>query len=147
MHKILAALEEAGYEREDNPAQAVLLRELVNSLSSGNLLLAPTDDVLHLDEEEREDFAIAKLDQLIELVVTIRMAWIGSPESEQARKVTGRRLDELQGDLSEEGIASCHNFYMNSLVWMSDEKRREYDSLKHEQEKSNKEKGMLKKAL
>ena len=64
----MAALEEAGYEREDNSAQAVLLRELVNSLSSGNLLLAPTDDVLHLDEEEREDFAIAKLDQLIELV-------------------------------------------------------------------------------
>ena len=73
MHKFLAALEEAGYEREDNSAQAVLLRELVNSLSSGNLLLAPTDDVLHLDEEEREDFAIAKLDQLIELVVSIRM--------------------------------------------------------------------------
>ena len=38
MQKFLAALEEAGYEREDNPAQAVLLRELVNSLSSGKLL-------------------------------------------------------------------------------------------------------------
>ena len=72
MHKFLAALEEAAYEREDNPAQAVLLRELVNSLSSGKLLLVPTDDVWLLDEEEREDFAIAKLDQLIELVVSIR---------------------------------------------------------------------------
>ena len=78
MHKFLAALEEAGYEREDNPAQAVLLRELVNSLSSGQLLLVPTDDVWHLDEEKREDFAIAKLDQLIELVVSIRTAWIAS---------------------------------------------------------------------
>ena len=78
MHKFLAALEEAGYEREGNPAQAVLLRELVNSLSSGKLLLVPTDDVWLLDEEEREDFAIAKLDQLIELVVSIRTAWIAS---------------------------------------------------------------------
>ena len=45
VHKFLAALEEAGYEREDNPAQAVLLRELVDALSSGKLLLMPTDDV------------------------------------------------------------------------------------------------------
>ena len=30
VHKFLAALEDAGYECEDNPAQAVLLRELVN---------------------------------------------------------------------------------------------------------------------
>ena len=138
----MAALEEAGYQREDD-GQA-LLRELVNSLSSGKLLLVPTDDVWHLDEEKREDFAIAKLDQLIELVVTIRMAWIDSPESEQARKVAGRRLEELQGDLSEQEIASCHNYYMNSLVWMSEEKRAEYDGLKHEQEESKKEKGKAK---
>ena len=59
MHKFLAALEEAGYEREDNPAQAVLLRDLVKSLSSGKLLLVPTDAVWLLDEEKREDFAIA----------------------------------------------------------------------------------------
>ena len=144
MHKFLAALEEAGYEREDNPAQAVLLRELVNSLSSGKLLLVPTDDVWHLDEEKREDFAIAKLDQLIELVVTIRMAWIDSPESAAARNVAGRRLEELQGDLTEQEIPKCHNYYMNSLVWMTDEKRDEYDWLKHEQEESKKEKGKAK---
>ena len=53
--KFLAALEEAAYEREDNPAQAALLREFVNSLSSGKLLLEPTADVWHLDEEQRED--------------------------------------------------------------------------------------------
>ena len=61
------------------------MRELVNSLSSGKLLLVPTDDVWHLDEEEREDFAIAKLDQLIELVVSIRAAWIASPASTRAK--------------------------------------------------------------
>ena len=70
----MAALEDAAYEGEDNPAQAALLRELVNSLSSGNLLFVPTDDVWHLDEEQREDAAIAKLDQLIELAVHIRTA-------------------------------------------------------------------------
>ena len=92
MRKFLAALDEAAYECEDNPAQAALLRELVNSLSSGKLLLMPTDDVWHLVEEEREDFAIAKLDQLMELVVSIRTAWIASPEGELARTVPGRRL-------------------------------------------------------
>ena len=100
MQKFLAALEEAGYQREDNPAQAVLLRELVNSLSSGKLLLVPTDDVWHLDEEKREDFAIAKLDQLIELVVTIRKAWIDSPESAAARNVAGRCLGPLEEDMT-----------------------------------------------
>ena len=33
---------------------------------------------------------------------------------------------------------------MNSLVWMSEEKRAEYDGLKHEQEESKKEKGKAK---
>ena len=33
---------------------------------------------------------------------------------------------------------------MNSLVWMTDEKRNEYDWLKHEQEESKKEKGKAK---
>ena len=98
MQKFLAALEEAGYQREDNSAQAVLLRELVNSLSSGKLLLVPTDDVWHLDEERREEFAIAKLDQLIELVVTIRTAWIASFAGEHAREVARRRLGPLEGD-------------------------------------------------
>ena len=90
--------------------------------------------------------ANAKLGQLIELVVTIRMAWIDSPESEQARKVAGRRLEQLEGDLLEQELASCHNYYMVSLVWMSEEKRAEYDRLKHEQEESKgkgKSKGKL----
>ena len=65
---------------------------MVNSLSSGKLLLVPTADVWQLDEEEREDFAIAKLGRLIELVVSIRTAWIASLESEHAREVAGRRL-------------------------------------------------------
>ena len=55
--KFLAALEEAAYEREDNPAQATVLRELVNSLWWGKLLRVPTDDVWHLDAEKQEDFA------------------------------------------------------------------------------------------
>ena len=54
------------------------MRELVNSLWRGKLMRVPTDDVWHLDAEKHQDFAIAKLDQLIELVVTIRMAWIDS---------------------------------------------------------------------
>ena len=139
--KFLAALDVAAYERGNNPAQAALLRELVNSLWWGKLM-----HVREIDEEQREDLAIAKLDQLIELVVTIRMAWIDSPESEQARKVAGRRLEQLEGDLSEQELASCHNYYMNSLVWMSEEKRAEYDRLKHEQEESKgkgKSKGKL----
>ena len=142
----MAALDEAAHERDDNPAQAALLRELVNSLWWGKLMRVPTDDVSHFDAEKQEDFAIAKLDQLIELVVTIRMAWIDSPESEEARKVAGRRLEQLQGDLAEREIASCHNYYMNSLVWMSEEKRAEYDRLKHEQEESNKQKDRAKRA-
>ena len=36
----------------------------------------------YVDEEQREDVAIAKLEQLIELVVSIRTAWIVSPDSE-----------------------------------------------------------------
>ena len=56
-HKFLAAFEEAAYEREDNPAQATVLRELVNSLWWGKLLRVPTDDVWHLDAEKQEDFA------------------------------------------------------------------------------------------
>ena len=123
MHKFLAALEEAAYEREDNPAQAALLRELVNSLSSGKLLLVPTADVWQLDEEEREDFAIAKLDQLIELVVSIRTAWIASPESEHAREVAGRRLGPLEGDMSERESRAAARYLLKS---MSKEKRSEY---------------------
>ena len=95
---------------------------------------------MYLDAEKQDDLAIAKLDQLIELVVTIRMAWIRSRDSEHARRVAGRRLEQLRGDLSDFELASCHNYYMNSLVWMSEEKRAEYDRLKHEQEEINKEK-------
>ena len=124
MQKFLAALEEAGYEREDNPAQAVLLRELVDSLSSGKLLLVPTDDVWHLDEEKREDFAIAKLDQLIELVVTIRKAWIDSPESAAARNVAGRCLGPLEEDMTAHESRTAAGYL---LLSMSKEKRAEYD--------------------
>ena len=46
--------------------------------------------------------------------------------------------------MAEKEIPSCHNYYMNSLVWMSEEKRAEYDWLKHEQEESKKEKGKAK---
>ena len=120
----MAALEEAAYQREDNPAQAALLRELVNSLSSGKLLLLSTDDVWHLDEEQREDLAIAKLDQLIELVVSIRTAWIASPESEHARKVAGHRLGPLSGDMSER---ESRDAARDLLMSMSKEKRAEYD--------------------
>ena len=118
----MAALEEAGYQREDD-GQA-LLRELVNSLSSGKLLLVPTDDVWHLDEERREDFAIAKLDQLIELVVSIRTAWIDSPESAAARNVAGRRLGPLEGDMTEHESRTAVGYL---LLSMSKEKRAEYD--------------------
>ena len=113
--KFLAALDEAAHGRDDNPAQAALLRELISSLWWGKLMLVPTNDVWHLDLDKHHEFAIAKLDQLIQLVVTIRKAWIDSPESAAARNVAERRLQELQGDLTEE-------------------KRDQYDWLKHEQE-------------
>ena len=98
--KFLAALDEAAHGRDDNPAQAALLRELISSLWWGKLMLVPTNDVWHLDPDKHHEFAIAKLDQLIELVVTIRKAWIDSPESAAARNVAERRLQELQGDLT-----------------------------------------------
>ena len=120
----LAALEEAAYQREDNAAQAELLRELANALSLGRLLLVPTDDVWHLLEEEREDFAIAKLGQLIELVVSIRTAWIASPESEHAREVAGRRLEPLEGDMSESESMAAARYLLRS---MSREKLWEYN--------------------
>ena len=50
--KFLDTLEEATYKHEANPTQVTLLRELVNSLSSGDLLLMPTDEVWHLDEDQ-----------------------------------------------------------------------------------------------
>ena len=39
--KFLAALDEAAHERDGNPAQAALLRELVNSLWWGKLMHVP----------------------------------------------------------------------------------------------------------
>ena len=50
VHDFLAALEEAAYEREDDPAEAAGLRELVNSLSSGKRL-----NLSYVDEKQRED--------------------------------------------------------------------------------------------
>ena len=125
----MAALDEAAYENDDEPAKANLLRELVERLWWGNLM-----DVPHTDEEQQEDFAIKKLDELIELVVTIRMAWIESPKSDQARRVRGRTLGELNGDLDEEELKDCHNHYMNSLEWMIEDKRDEYERLRNEQD-------------
>ena len=83
-------------------------------------MLLPTADVWHLDEEEREDFAIAKLGQLIELVVSIRTAWIASPESEHSREVAGRRLGPLEGDMSERESSDAAR---GLLTAMSKEKR------------------------
>ena len=140
--KFLAKLDEAAHERDDNPAQAALLHELVSSLWWGKLL--GTCELDDLDAEQRENLAIAKLDTLIELVVTIRMAWINSPVSMQARAVPGRHLEELEGDMDEQELASCHNHYMISLAWMTKEKRAEYDLLKKEQEEINKEKANAK---
>ena len=120
--KFLAALEEAAYDREDNPAQATLLRELANSLSSGDLLLMPTDEVWHLDEEQREEKAIAKLDKLIELVVSMRTAWIASPLG-AASWNAGRHLGPLEGDMSvREADAAARDLFMS----MSMEKCVEY---------------------
>ena len=120
--KFLATLEEAAYDREDNPAQATLLRELANSLSSGDLLLMQTDEVWDLDEEQREEKAIAKLDKLIELVVSMRTAWIASPLG-AASWNAGRHLGPLEGDMSGRELRAVARDLLRS---MSMEKRREY---------------------
>ena len=122
--KFLKALDAAAYMREDNPAQANLLRELVNSLSSGNLLLRPTANVWHLDEKQREDVALAKLDQLIELVISIRTAWIEAPASERPSIRAGRSLGLVQGDMSK---SESHVAVRYMLSSMSKEKRADYD--------------------
>ena len=108
--KFLDALDEAAYERDDRRRFISRRRE------------APG------------------LHDRIELVVIIRMASVDVLEREEARNVAGRRLEDLHGYLSEQEIASCYTYYMNSLVWMSEEKRAEYDGLKHEQEESNQKK-------
>ena len=41
--------------------------------------------------------------------------------------------------MTEQELISCHNHYMNSLVWMTAKRRAEYNLLKKEQEKINKE--------
>ena len=110
--------------REDNPAQANLLRELVNSLSSGNLLLRPTPNVWHLDEKQRRDVALAKLDQLIELVISIRTAWIEAPESEHMPIRAGRCLGPAQGDMSDREARHAARYQVRA---MNKEKREEYD--------------------
>ena len=145
--KFLTAIDEAAHASSStgHPAQAELLRELlrdlVKSLWWGELMRVPTDDVRYLDEEKHHEFAIAKLDQVIDLVAEIRMAWINSPESvHEVDHVAGRRLGQLTGDLTENEISKCHNHWMNSLVWMTDEKRRQYNYLKQQQEEINKKK-------
>ena len=122
--KFLAALDEAAHGRDDNPAQAALLRELISSLWWGKLMLVPTNDVWHLDLDKHHEFAIAKLDQLIELVVTIRKAWIDSPESAAARNVAGRCLGPLEEDMTAHESRTAAGYL---LLSMSKEKRAEYD--------------------
>ena len=135
--KFLATLDEAAHKRHNHPTQRALPQELLSSFWR-NLLLG-ADEPDNLNEEQREILAIAKLDKLIELVATIRMAWINSSESwlggarrrfDRARGVPERHLEELEGDLTEEELISCHNHYMNSLVWMTAERRAEYNLLK-----------------
>ena len=120
--KFLAALEEAAYDREDNPAQATLLRELANSLSSGDLLLMRTDEVWDLGEEQREEAAIKQLDKLIELVVSMRAAWIASPLG-TAPWNAGRHLGPLEGNMS---VREADDAARDLLRSMSREKRAEY---------------------
>ena len=122
--KFLAALDEAAHGRDDNPAQAALLRELISSLWWGKLMLVPTNDVWHLDLDKHHEFAIAKLDQLIELVVTIRKAWIDSPESAAARNVAGRCLGPLEEDMTAHESRTAAGYL---LLSMRKEKRAEYD--------------------
>ena len=117
--KFLAALDEAAYQREHNKLVARRLRELADSLYSGKLL-----NLWHVDEEERRKVAIAKLDQLIELVVIIRTAWITSPESKNTRKVPERRLGPLRGYMSESESEDAAD---KMLMSMSEEERAEYD--------------------
>ena len=47
---------------------------------SGKTMLLPTDEVWHLDEDEREDFVMERLGQVIELVSSIRTAWLSALE-------------------------------------------------------------------
>ena len=117
--KFLKALEEAAYQREHKPLLAKRLRELADSLYSGKLL-----NLWHVDEEKREEVAITKLDQLIELVVNIRTAWFTSPESENTRKVPERRLGPLRGYMSESESEDAAD---KMLMSMSEEERAEYD--------------------
>ena len=67
--------------------------------------------------------AIAKLDQLIELAVHIRTAWLVSPGSEHARKAPGRRLGPLEGDMSESEVRGAAQYLLKS---MSEVQRAEY---------------------
>ena len=57
-------------------------------------------------------FAIAMLDELIELAGTIHRVWAKSHESNPARKVAGRCVEDLQGEMPEGEIASCHIYYI-----------------------------------
>ena len=116
------SLENAAYAREENPQQAALLRELVNSLSSGDLLLMPTDEVWHLDEKQREATAIAKLDKLIALVVRMRAKWIASPLG-AAPWNADRSLGPLEGDMT---VSEAYAASRELLGSMTEEKRAEY---------------------
>ena len=117
----LNALDEAAYVREENgnAAEATLLREFVNSLSSGKLLLKSTSNAWHLDEADREEVALTKLDRLIELVIAIRTTWI------EANAGKERRLEPHLGDMSEPESQYAVRYLLKHR--MSRGKREEYD--------------------
>ena len=117
----LNALDDAAHVKEQNgnSAQAALLRDLVQTLSSGKLLLMSTSNVWHLDEKDREDIARIKLDRLIELVIGIRAAWI--EDHAEAR----RRLEAHRGDMSEPESQKAVRYLLSNK--MTRGKREDYD--------------------
>ena len=117
----LNALDDAAHVKEQNgnSAQAALLRDLVQTLSSGKLLLMSTSNVWHLDEKDREDIARMKLDRLIELVIGIRAAWI------EDHPYVRRRLEPHRGDMSEPESVQAVRYLLKNR--MSRGKREEYD--------------------
>ena len=118
----LKALDDAAYVREENgnAAEAKLLRELLNALSSGKLMLKSTSYAWHLDEADREEIARTKLDRMIELAIGIRAAWI-----EADADAAGRRLEPHQGDMSE---AESQHAVRDLLKYrMSRGNRKDYD--------------------
>ena len=117
----LKALDDAAYVREDNgnAAEATLLRELINALSSGKLLLKPASKAWHLEQAEREEIVRTKLDRMLELAIGIRAAWI--EDHAEAR----RRLEAHRGDMSEPESQKAVRYLLSNK--MTRGKREDYD--------------------